>query len=131
MEEDDNGTEVQGQWVKRMGYVSEHDVDVRWVLYYPNDPRPHGGLRIASLPGLPPGHLQSFIHIITKRWPKNPEELKAEGVDKYGIKYPIYGITQEEMEIYSLDENFESWENQTLGTIRELEKLYGVKIFNK
>jgi hypothetical protein len=129
-EEDDNGTQVQGRWIRRIGYVSEHDIDARFVLFYEGDTRPHGSLRIVSHPDLPPGHLKAFVTIITKRWPKTKEELEAMAIDKCGIKYPIYGLTQEEMETYNVHENFETWEPppQT-GPKREIEKMFGVSVF--
>lgn len=84
VEEDDNGTVVEGRWIRKQGYVSECEIDSRWVLYYPNDDRSHGSLRIVSHPDLPPGHLRSFVSIITKRWPKTNEEF-AKTLENYGI----------------------------------------------
>jgi hypothetical protein len=129
MKDEDDGTVEQAHWVRRYGYITESDIDVRWVLFRDNDPRPHGGLRIVSHPDLQPGYLRSYISIITKRWPKTKEELAAEITDKMGLKYPVYGLTPEEMETYNLDENFETWENSVVGSKRELEKIYGIKVF--
>jgi len=83
-EDDDNGTVVQGTWQRKYGHVSEFDVDARWILYYPNDQRPQGSLRIVSHPDLPPGHLKSFVSIVTKRWPKSIDEL-AKTLENYGL----------------------------------------------
>ena len=83
-EEDDDGSVVQGSWVRKLGYVTECDIDARWVLYNPNDPKPQGSLRIVSHPDLPPGHLRSFVSIVTKRWPKTSAEL-AKTLENYGI----------------------------------------------
>lgn len=212
IEDDDNGTEVQGSWVRKHGYVSEFDIDARWILYYPNDERPHGSLRIVSHPDLPPGHLKSFVSIITKRWPKTPQEL-SRTLENYGLlddselsfyndvfyksksartyyvyqgviyqnkKYRKEGqktiasyhapireheimtnrITQRtpmvgdefsvltfsepisqaelrnmlksvasELEAYNVDEHVETWDTETMDKMRNLEKLYNVKIF--
>lgn len=211
-EDDDNGTVVEGRWVRKQGYVSESEIDARWVLYYPNDNRPHGSLRIVSHPDLPPGHLRSFVSIITKRWPKTNEEL-ARTLENYGIvsenelflhdgvfyknkidtTYYIYNnmfyknktyakngnqtivnyvdpTTREfvikpntvnktetfsdefrvttystplskgeidnmfktvisELDAYNINENVNTWDNEVADKIRNLEKLYNVKIF--
>ena len=212
IEDDDNATIVQGTWVRKHGYVSECDIDARWILYYPNDDRPHGSLRIVSHPDLPPGHLRSFVSIVTKRWPKSPEEL-GKTLEQYGlldnnelsyfngvfykkkialtyyvykgviyqnkkyrkenqktivsyhdpireaeimsggVKYrtPVNGdefsvvtytepITQaelrhmfksvaSELEAYNVDEHVETWDTETMDKMRNLEKLYNIKIF--
>jgi len=84
MEEEDEGTTLQGNWKRKYGYVSEFDIDARWVLYYPNDDRPHGSLRIVSHPDLPPGHLKSFVSIVTKRWNKTNDEVNKT-LETYGL----------------------------------------------
>jgi hypothetical protein len=83
-DDDDSGSVVQGRWQRKIGYVTECDIDARWVLYYPNDSRPQGSLRIVSHPDLPPGHLRSFVSIVTKRWPKTKEDL-AKTFQQYGL----------------------------------------------
>lgn len=83
-EDDDSGTEVQGTWVRKHGYVSECDIDARWILYHPNDERPQGSLRIVSHPDLPPGHLKSFVSLVTKRWPKTKNEI-SQTLQNYGL----------------------------------------------
>lgn len=128
-DDDDEVKEEKGTWVRKHGFPSEFSVDARWVLYFSGKSKPQGSLRIVSHPDLRPGHLKSFITMVTKRTPKSKEELEAQAVDRCGIKYPIYGITQDEMEIYSVDENVEVWENSIIDTHKNLEKLYGVKIF--
>lgn len=83
-DDDDSGSVVQGKWVRKHGYVTECDIDARWILYYPNDDRPQGSLRIVSHPDLPPGHLRSFVSIVTKRHPKSPLEL-SRTLQNYGL----------------------------------------------
>lgn len=83
-EDDDNGSVIQGRWERKLGYVTECDIDARWVLYYPNDSRPQGSLRIVSHPDLPPGHLRSFVSIVTKRWPKSNEDY-ARTFQQFGM----------------------------------------------
>lgn len=163
---EDEGTIVQGSWKRRHGYVSEFDVDARWVLYYPNDDRPHGSLRIVSHPDLPPGHLKSFVSIVTKRWNKTDEEINKsletygliDDIDLYyhnGVFYKTKNINANEktlkvsyadpitekerndllrnvfaeLDAYSLFEHVETWDTETMDKIRNIEKLYNVKIF--
>jgi hypothetical protein len=211
-EDDDNGSVVQGKWERKIGYVTECDIDARWVLYYPNDPRPQGSLRIVSHPDLPPGHLRSYVSIVTKRWPKTREDF-ARTFQQYGLlddndlffyngtfyknkfvtTYYIYNnvtyrnkilskrngrtiasytepfnvgdvtrgkihfvtpvVNDEftivlyeepftdgeirqmltslagELEAYNIDENVQTWDTESRDTMKNLEKLYNVKIF--
>lgn len=213
-DDDDIGTVVQGRWQRKLGYVTECDIDARWVLYYPNDPRPQGSLRIVSHPDLPPGHLRSFVSIVTKRWPKTKEDF-AKTFQQYGLlddndlyffngtfykskivtTYYIYNnvtyrnkvvgkkngrlivsynepfnvadvikgkinlvtpiVNDEftiiiydqpftdseikqmlvsltgELEAYSIDENVQTWDTETMDKMRNLENLYNVKIVEK
>jgi hypothetical protein len=214
-EDDDNGSVVQGKWERKIGYVTECDIDARWVLYYPNDPRPQGSLRIVSHPDLPPGHLRSYVSIVTKRWPKTKEDY-ARTFQQFGLlddndindlffyngafykkkivtTYYIYNnvtyrnkilskrngrtiasytepfnvsdvtrgkihfvtpvVNDEftivlyeepftdgeirqmltslagELEAYNIDENVQTWDTESRDTMKNLEKLYNVKIF--
>lgn len=116
-------TVVQKHWVRKLGFVSEHKIDARWVLYADNDPKPHGSLRIVSHPDLPPGHVRAYCSIVTKRTPKTENEI-ADTVVKHDL-------TQEELEIYSVDEHIELWQPPVdSGPLYKLEKTYGVKVFN-
>lgn len=212
MEEEDNGSVVQGTWERKQGYVSEFDIDARWILYYPNDDRPHGSLRIVSHPDLAPGYLKSFVSIVTKRWAKTKDEL-AKTLETYGlsgddqiylhdgkfyknkidtcyygynnslyknktyskkgdqtiVKYVdktsqdeifknkgviktevfadefrvttysdqiserelnrMFNSVFSELDAYSIAEHFETWDTETMDRMRNLEKLYNVKIF--
>jgi hypothetical protein len=212
-EDDDDGSVVQGNWTRKIGYITECDIDARWILYYPNDSRPQGSLRIVSHPDLPPGHLRSFVSLVVKRKPKTKEDL-VKTFEQYGLLddnndifffnntfykskvvntfYYYDGITYKnkiikienkktyisytepfnagnfiynkifvqtpikndeftiiiysepyndteikellislsgELEAYSIDENVETWDTETTDTMRNLEKLYNVKIF--
>lgn len=112
---------VQKRWKRKIGFVSEHKVDGRWVLYADNDPKPQGSLRIVSHPDLPPGHVRAYCAIVTKRTPKTPQEIEA--------TISNHDISQEELELYSIDEHLELWETKDQGPLYELEKTYGVKMF--
>lgn len=122
-DDDDGGTALEGKWVRKYGHISEHAIDARWVLYHPNDERPQGSLRIVSHPDLRPGHLKSYITLITSRRPKTEQELTQDVSD--------FGLSREEFEAYSIDEHITAWNNEVTGRMIELEALYGVKIFEK
>lgn len=112
---------IQKKWQRKVGYVSEFEIDARWVLYDEGDPRPQGSLRLVSHPDLPPGHLKSFCSIVIGRRPKTEQEI----VDTI-VKHDM---TQEELELYSIDEHLEIWETTDQGPMYKLEKTYGVKVF--
>lgn len=113
---------IQKIWKRKIGFVSEHKIDARWVLYADNDQRPQGSLRIVSHPDLPPGHVRAYCAIVTKRTPKTKEEI-ANTITNYDIG-------QEELELYSIDDHLELWQTQDQGPLYQLEKTYGVKVFN-
>jgi len=113
---------IQKKWKRKFGFVSEHKIDARWVLFADNDPRPHGSLRIVSHPDLPPGHVRAYCSIVTKRTPKTQQEIEETVVN--------HDISKEELEIYSIDEHLEMWETNDQGPLYQLEKTYGVKVFN-
>jgi len=113
---------IQKKWVRKVGYVSEFEIDARWVLYEDGNPRPQGSLRIVSFPDLPPGHLKSFCSIVIKRTPKTEQEI-MDTVTKNDM-------TVEELELYSIDEHIETWDVTDTAPLYKLEKTYGVKVFN-
>lgn len=113
---------IQKKWKRKIGFVSEFNIDARWVLYAEGDPRPQGSLRIVSFPNLLPGHLMCFCSIVIKRTPKTEEELISTIVN--------HDISEEELELYSIDEHIETWDLTESAPSFKLEKTYGVKIFN-
>ncbi len=116
-------TVEQKKWIRKLGFVSEFQIDARWVLYADNDQRPQGSLRIVSHPDLPPGHVRAHCSIVTKRRPKTPDEI-AETIAKHDV-------TKEELEIYSIDEYLDLWiPDPVSGPLYKIEKTYGVKVFN-
>ncbi len=114
-------TVIQKRWQRKIGFVSEFKIDARWVLYEDGNPRPQGSLRIVSFPNLPPGHLMCFCSIITKRTPKTEDEIVNTIVK--------HDLSQEELEIYSIDEHLETWDVTESAPSYKLEKTYGVKVF--
>jgi hypothetical protein len=117
----DEGTTIKRNWEKVHGYVTENEVDVRWILKEDGDDRAHGSLRIVSHPDLKPGFLRAFISLVTKRRPKTPEEI-AQALDAYKME-------ETELEIYSIDEHIETFDNTVEDRFQDLEKLFDVKIF--
>lgn len=112
---------IKRNWEKVLGYVTENEVDVRWILKEEGDNRAHGSLRIVSHPDLKPGYLRAFISLVTKRRPKTPEEI-AFALEEYKME-------ETELEIYSIDEHIETFEQEIEDRFQDLEKLLDVKIF--
>lgn len=116
-------TVIQKKWIRKHGFVSEHQIDARWVLYEDGNPKPQGSLRIVSHPDLPPGHVRAYCSIVTKRTPKSINEIQDTIVK--------HDLTQEELEVYSVDEHIELWTpDPDVGPLYRIEKTYGVKVFN-
>jgi hypothetical protein len=115
------GTEIKRNWEKVHGYVTENELDVRWILREDGDSRAHGSLRIVSHPDLKPGFLRAFVSFVTSRRPKTSEEI-AVALDKYKME-------ETELEIYSIDEHIETYEKVVEDRFQDLEKLFDVKIF--
>ena len=120
-EEDDEGTFIKRNWEKVHGYVTENELDVRWILKEDGDDRAHGSLRIVSHPDMKPGYLRAFISLVTKRRPKTVEEI-AVALDEYKME-------ESELEVYSIDEHIETFDNEIEDRYQDLEKLLDVKIF--
>ena len=117
----DEGTTIKRNWDKVHGYITENDVDVRWILKEDGDDRAHGSLRIVSHPDLKPGYLRAFVSFVTKRSDKTPEEI--------ALTLEDYKMEENELEIYSVDEHIETYERTVEDRFQDLEKLFDVKIF--
>jgi hypothetical protein len=126
-------SQSQMKWVRKFGFVSEFDIDARWVMYEDGNPKPQGSLRIVSFPNLPPGHLKSFCSIVIKRKPKTKKEIEDTKIKKINDGARIESVevfNNEELELYSIDEHIETWDTTDVAPSYKLEKTYGVKIFN-
>jgi len=108
-------------WEKITGYATEHRVDSRWLLYKSDDDRTYGNLRIVSHPDLPPGQLRSIFTYITTMDDKSDKEI-MKTVEDYQIK-------ASELEIFSIDKEIKTEKLTHEAPFKELEQLYGVKIF--
>jgi hypothetical protein len=109
-------------WDRVCGYISELRVDVRWILRQNMTDKPMGSLRIVSHPDLPPGYLRAFfMYVVSMK--KRTEEEKIMTIEDYQME-------ETELEVYSLDDDIKT-ENQTFENLfKELENMFGVKIFN-
>lgn len=112
---------IKRNWEKVHGYVTENDVDVRWILKEDGDSRAHGSLRIVSHPDLKPGYLRAFVSFVTGRRPKTAEEI-AFTLDEYKME-------EKELEIYSIDDHITTSDSEMEDRYQDLEKLFDVKIF--
>jgi len=110
-------------WERIVGYISEHRVDARWLLKMEGHERTFGSLRIVSHPDLPPGQLRSIFTYVTDLWEKTDEEIIQTIED--------YQIDIKELEVYSIDENVKTENDTYEAPFKELEEIFGVKIFNK
>lgn len=108
-------------WERIVGYVSEHRVDARWLLKVEGSDRTYGSLRIVSHPDLPPGQLRAYFTHVTKMQEKTDEEIMKTVED--------YQIDITELEVYAIDENIETETDEHIASFKELEELFGVKIF--
>lgn len=108
-------------WEKVHGYITENDLDVRWILRQPNDASAHGSLRIVSHPDLKPGFLRAFVSFVTSRRKKTPEEI--------AFTMEEYKMDEKELEVYSIDEHVITSDNTIEDRFQDLEKLFGISIF--
>jgi hypothetical protein len=108
-------------WERVRGYFTENRVDARWVLRDPKDDLAYGSLRIVSHPDLKPGYLRSFCTFVTSRKPKTEQEINKAIED--------YQMDINELEVYSVDDNIKTDTIEYEAPFQELQKKFGVKIF--
>jgi hypothetical protein len=108
-------------WERLKGFVSEHKIDVRWKLRKKNDYRTYGSLRVVSHPDLKPGYLRSHLTIVTDIAGKSDSQILKTSED--------YQMDVTELEVYSIDEDIKTEMQTYEAPFKELELLYGVKIF--
>lgn len=114
-------------WERKPYVVSEFKIDAKWVLRKYDDkndpPKAWGSLRIVSHPNLPPGYLRAISILVTSRRPKTQEEIE-DALNEYQM-------SEDELEVYSIDEHLETVKFEHEAPKRELEELFDVKIFQK
>jgi len=108
-------------WEKITGYPTELRVDARWLLKSEDDDRTYGSLRIVSHPDLPPGQLRAYFTYVTSIKKKSDTEIIKSIED--------YQMDVNELEVYSVDEDIKTENDEYVAPFKELEELFGVKIF--
>ncbi len=114
-------TENEFYWERIRGFITENDIDARWILRRNDDTKAHGSLRIVSHPDLKAGYLRAFWTIVTKRRPKTKEEILAT-VEQLQLDI-------KELELYSVDEHIETASRIIEEPLRKLEELFSIDIF--
>ena len=108
-------------WERIVGYPTELRVDARWLLRKHDDHRTYGSLRIVSHPDLPPGQLRAFFTYVKAIREKSDAEI-MQSIEDYQMEIA-------ELEVFSVGEDIKT-ENETYeAPFKELEELFGVKIF--
>jgi len=108
-------------WERIRGFISENDVDARWILRKRGDNKAHGSLRIVSHPDLKAGYLRAFWTVVTKRRPKTEQEI-LNTVEQLQMNI-------KELELYSVDEHIETTSRIIEEPLRKLKELFLVDIF--
>lgn len=110
-------------WYRVRGFLSELKIDARWILKDNDTDKPLGQLRIGSFPDVRPGYLRAFFTYVTSIETKTDSE-KLQTIEDYDV-------TEDELEIYSIDNRIETSQQTIELPLRELEEMFGVKIFGK
>ena len=110
-------------WDRVRGFVTELRVDARWVLRNEDDDKPYGSLRIVSHPDLQPGYLRAIFTYVTSIKEKTDEE-KIQTIEDYQME-------ETELEVYSIEDDINTESKTYEAPFKELEELFGVKIFEK
>lgn len=118
---------IDNYWERIHGYISEHPIDARYILRSPNDDKAWGSLRIIGYDPkmgiLPPGYLRAHATFVASRKPKSMEEIQKT-VEEYQME-------EIELEVYSIDEHVKTSEIKHDAPKREIEEMFGIKIFGK
>jgi hypothetical protein len=110
-------------WDRLRGFVSELRVDARWILREIDTEKPYGSLRIVSHPDLPPGQLRAvFTYVLSIRKKDKQEKLRA---------LEDYQMEATELEVYSVSEDIKTETKTYEAPYKELENMFGVKVFEK
>lgn len=110
-------------WDRLHGFVTELRVDARWILRENSTDKPLGSLRIVSHPDLPPGYLRAFFTYVISIRAKTKEE-KIKTIEDYQMEAA-------ELEVYSINDETKTESVTYEATIKELEEMFNVKIFEK
>lgn len=118
-------SETKRYWERLIGYASEHPIDSRYILRDPNDDKAWGSLRVIGydpkMGVLPPGYLRAYASFVTSRRPKTEQEI-LNSINEYQME-------SIELEVYSVDEHVVTDEMVHEAPKREIEEIFGIKIF--
>lgn len=109
------------KWERVTGYPTELKIDARWLLKSIVDDITYGSLRIVSHPDLKPGYLRAHLQIVNSITPKTKGEI-LQMIHDYNMK-------EIEMEVYSVNKNYDVDTKIFEDTKKKLEELFNVKIF--
>lgn len=110
-------------WERIKVVFTEHDVDARWLLKNKKDSKTYGSLRIVSHPDLKPGHLRSHCVLVNEIKERTKKQIQK-AIDDYKMK-------EDELEVYSVKDEFVTDTNIIEAPLRELENMFQVKVFEK
>lgn len=118
-----SGLKDEKYWQRIHGYLSENDIDARWILKSRDleDQKAYGSLRIVSHPDLKPGYLRAYSEFVVSRSPKTKQELEKTVKD--------YKIDVLDLDYYSIDENIKTTTITHEDRKQVLEEHFGVKVF--
>ena len=110
-------------WYRVRGFLSELKIDARWILLENGTDKPVGQLRIGSFPDVRPGYLRAHFTYVTTIEEKTESEKLQSAED--------YDVSVDELEIYSIDDRIETSQQTFELPLRELEEMFGIKVFGK
>jgi hypothetical protein len=108
-------------WERYDDFLTENDVDARWILKSKNNDKSYGSLRIVSHPDLRPGYLRAIYTVITSISKRSKAEIMKSITD--------YHMDVIELEVYNVKDNVETDTTEYEAPFKELENLFKVKIF--
>jgi hypothetical protein len=108
-------------WERLRGYPTELNIDARWLLRINEEDKTYGSLRIVSHPDLKPGYLRAHLQLVKGINPKTKGQI-LQMVNDYKMK-------EIELEIYSVDQNYDVETKIIEDTKKNLENIFNVKIF--
>ncbi len=108
-------------WERIHGYYTENKPDARWKLRKVGDNRCWGGLRIVGHPDLNPGELRAIYSVVTEIKPKSKEDV-IKTIEDFQMELT-------ELEVFSVDEDREVDTTEYVDQLRNLQELFGVKVF--
>jgi len=108
-------------WDRYGGFVSELRVDARWTLRDEETDKAIGSLRIGSFPDMQTGYLRAIFTVISS--------VEGKSIYERLQSFEDYKMEEDELEIYSIDDEIKTETITHEAPFKELEKIFNVKIF--